>query len=299
MSTLISRKQKTEQAEQVRLAQEWFDSQPKPPRGDRPNEMSDGIFGVIFLTAAVGLIIGFTQFGGAFSSEFDGTERTLRFFAPLGGLVFGILIGMGIVAGILAIHDRAVGMASWIKYDGELKFWKLVGDEDFGQWATTNYGVAFKLSLIDQSYTSSYFKALRADKPEKPKQYLDDELGDLERVLDNATPGPVSSLNIPSVRRLKRSAKLYTAIKRSKVKNGERFLMETRFPMQRSLGVNSAGGISSSGINPKEEADIVQYVQGIYNQYDLKVTKCWIGWTGMSAGSGGNYESFTLVIRLA
>lgn len=299
MCTLISRNQEAEQAERGRLAQEWFDSRPKPPEGKRPNEMSRGIFGIIIPFALVGLIVGFTQFGGAFSLELDGLERALRFFAPLIGMSSGILIGWGIAAGIIAIHDRAVRIAPWIKYDSERELWELVGDEDLGQWATTNYDVASKLSFVSNHYTTDYFDAQRDSKPEQPKQYIDDELGDLERILDNATPGPVSSLNVPSVRRLARSAKHYAAIKRSKVKNGERFLTETRFPMRRSVGIDSTGWVSTCELNPEEEAEIVQYIRSVYGKYDLKVTKCWIGWTGMSVGSKGNYESFTLVIRLA
>jgi hypothetical protein len=52
-------------------------------------------------------------------------------------------------------------------------------------------------------------------------------------------------------------------------------------------------------ITDQEVAAVRAEISPYFEAAGLRVTKCWLSWNGMSIGSGGNYESLGVVIRVA
>lgn len=287
------------QAEQIRLVQEWFDARPKEPAKKIRDPEANGWIVLAFLLAVAGFIYGLSFYGRPVTN--DGSTELLVRFAPFIGAALGFIAGLIPFFVVAKIYIVRLGRLGWAEYESNLRRWKLIGDEDFGDWAYTNILVAVRLDFGIGGDTHHYLRRFesRDEKAEKARVYIDDELGALEQTLDNATPGPVSTLSVPSDRKLQREARQCAMVKQATLKKGERFLMQTEFPMKRVIGVNSAGWVSSSGIDKKEEVAVCRRVTSIFESQGLEVKKCWIGWTGMTNGAGGSYEFFTLVVRLA
>jgi hypothetical protein len=300
---LKTRKDKEEKEKQYQLVEQWYNAKPERPKVKQPKSSEDGFVGLAILFVIAGLVVGGICFLWIFNPLVDmtATEWIARFFAPLIGALLGIVAWLCVFMIDVAIYSFRMRRSGWSKYFAAVEHWKLVGDEDFGEWAYTNARVAITLSVINDRYMDRFAEAqLHKRSRREEKKYLDDELGDLERTLDNASPGPVSNLRTPTDRKLKWSAQSLGSLKRITESKGERFLVEISFPMERTIGANSAGWISSSGISDREEADLVRRVRKIYESQGLRVSRCRIGWTGMrDSPTTGTREFFSLVIRLA
>ncbi|MDB5162404.1 MAG: hypothetical protein JWN28_11 [Candidatus Saccharibacteria bacterium] len=295
---------KAEEERQIRLVKDWIETRPVPPTGKEPSFPAAWYLGLPVLFAVIGFIVGGFYFDVIFGpgKGMLEPEEARRFLAPFVGAFLAILFAWPVLMILLRIFHSRLRRSGWPEYRKALHHWKLIGSEDFGDWAYSNYTVAALLSVIDDSYWSRP-KAAEQEKRQREatKQYLDDDLGDLERRLDNATPGPVSTLTPPSPRKLRRSARYYGKLKRTTESDKERFIVQFHFMMERSVGVNSAGWISSSTVvDESEKTALIRQVRKVYEAQGLRVSKCWIAWRGMeSGGPSGSREFFALVIRLA
>ncbi|MDB5181138.1 MAG: hypothetical protein JWO54_901 [Candidatus Saccharibacteria bacterium] len=275
-----------------------------PPTGREPSFATAWYPGIRISFVVIGFIVGCLFFFGILgpNTGTPGRGEAVRFFAPFIGVFLAILMTIAVLITMVWVFHSRLRRSGWPEYRKALHHWKLIGSEDFGDWAYSNYTVAALLSVIDDSYWSRP-KAAEQEKRQREatKQYLDDDLGDLERRLDNAIPGPVSTLTPPSPRKLRRSARYYGKLKRTTESDKERFLVQFHFMMERSIGVNSAGWISSSTVvDESEKTALIRQVRKIYEAQGLRVSKCWIVWRGMeSGGPSGSREFFALVIRLA
>ena len=301
MEKLTIRKQKEESEKLIPFVESWLKTKPKPPAKKKPAGPGTGMLWLGAVLIVTGFTIGVSYFiTGSPSEEVGGGVWLLWLFAPLIGIVAGAVVAIGLNLGYIAMYQARLERSGWPKYDAAIEKWKLIGDEDFGEWAKNNFFIAIRLTAINEDYLSDFLQNRQAIDEDTPKQYIDDELGELEYALDNAAPAIAASLVMPSDKKLHSYAKYAAHAKRVAGERGERFLVQTSLPMKRAIGVNSAGWISTGSMSPSEQAQVVSRVKAIYQQYGLTVTKCWVGWKGMKDSAGrGAHEYFDLTIRLA
>jgi|GEM_PF-4035653 len=291
---------KLEENKQNRQVDEWIASKPQPPEGEPPSTVYiDSVIPYLLIPVLgffIGCVVGSNVlFGGHALNEYD---VLFMFLSPLAGLLSGVFLGILALVLAFVIYESRYTRWGGPQHEADLMRWKLFGDNDFRAWATTNSMVAMQLSVyLESDYYANQYGPKKKEVAEKV--YIDDELGDLERELDNATPGATSGLNIPSVRRLEKSAKRFAASKESFAKEGRRYIDQVSFPMVRGVGLNSAGWYSSTELSDEELARIQKYVIPIYEGYGLDVRECWVRWKGFSDSGGGSQEFFSLVVRVA
>jgi len=291
----------------ARLAQfeKWHASRPKLPEGKRPKKAGwndNSIIDLFMFLAFVSFIVGVAVVLMAPLPEMPTIGGVIFWAGPI--LYPGIVIGL--MFAVMTVNDfvgsRAYEQSGWAKYDRDLERWKLIGDEDFGDLARTDRMINLRMwsvydghpPRIEQISEELKKQALRRRVPTS-----EPELDALEDALDNATPGPRHSIILASPRYFRREARHLARSKAACESRDERFIAQISVPATRAIGRNSAGWYSNMSITDRETAAVRAEITPYFEAAGLRVTKCWLSWNGMSVGSGGNYESLGVVVRVA
>ena len=279
----------------------WFQSRPKEPSHKRPEIAKDlgmlFVFGILF--AVIGFLVGSVFSAGLISNRgMSNAEIMLRLLAPL---LMPLSVAVVVFfAGIIMVimNVKRLVRWGWMQHDIDMDTWKLVGDEDFGSLARSNLWLALKLEAAVGGKYVDDFKSGRTADPHRI--HIDDELGELERQLDAATPGQVPDITVMSDGAFERRAKLYSKMKKEDIRAGKRFLLETHFHFKRSVGANSAGWIVPSQLSDDEKKVMQQRLIPIFEAHGLKVLRFEVRGPGLDDSSTkGTYETFTLTVRFA
>lgn len=298
---------------QATALEEWKASRPTAPKTKRPKygPPDDGaVLFLVFGLAMVSFIVGVLMMNDAGVRRDESLmliSLGVMFGGPIAIVVGGIILYFvfGLIGHIFydRQYDAEMRKTGWSEYDADLERWKLIADQDFGELAKTNLEAHFALNW--QVYNGD----LRWDpdgaeldklvkKRAKPLVTDDPELDALEWKLDNATPGFRHGIKLPPARQFRRKAKYLASEKQKDLAAGKRFLAQVGLPATRMLSPNSAGWFGSVPTSDEELAAVRAEVEPYFTAQGLKVVKFWIGFTGMSVGSGGNYQSLRLMTRV-
>jgi hypothetical protein len=230
----------------------------------------------------------------------------------IGGVIFcsgPILypaIAIGLMFAVMTVNDfvgsRAYKQSGWAKYDRDLERWKLIGDEDFGDLARTDRAINLRMWSVYDGHPPRIEETSEEPNRRSSRRRVptsDPKLDALEDALDNAVPGPRHSIRLASPRYFRREARYLARSKAVCESRDERFIAQISVPAARAIGRNSAGWYSNMSITDQEVAAVRAEISPYFEAAGLRVTKCWLSWNGMSIGSGGNYESLGVVIRVA
>ncbi len=294
---------------QMQAFQVWYDTEPKPPTEEKPKytQPDDGFIGLICgVLGFLGFIGGFVViFVAGEAGATDIIEWGLRAIVcfPLAAALLWFVWGVSYLTVHDARYQRKLEQLGWAGYEAELEYWRLIGDEEFGKLSTTDLSVHW--AMYDPVYKGRppEFKTevlQRQPKRRQPRRIPtgDTELDDLEYRLNNATPGKRHGISLAPPRHIRREAKRLAAQKAQCEAEGKRFIAQVRLPARRTLGVNSAGWISSMPNTAEETALVRRDVESYFTDAGLTITKLWLGRRGMTTGAGGSYETLVVVVRV-